>query len=178
MANNFMKQARNRELQTTNSAARINEALALIRLGQVRHVAQPPAPLRRGGEIVDLPRICAVHDKPYAARYVSGADGRFHYAQTIKVTEALYLEQYADNRGQVWTLQDRELGEEFCPWCGGHGRGSVCCGTCGKEICYGKSVGRYFRCRDSCGGEGTMVPQGRTHTGVKPGPLTKNGFST
>src|ERR1035438_4122371 len=35
--------------------------------------------------VVDLPRICAVHDKPYAARYVAGADGRFHYSQTIRV---------------------------------------------------------------------------------------------
>lgn len=137
----------------------------------------PPALPRRGGEVVDLPRICALHDKPYAARYIAGDDGRFRYAQTIKVTDALYLEQYADRVGEVRLLQGSELAEEFCPWCGGHGRGSVCCGTCGKEICYGKSVGRYFRCRDSCGGQGTMVPQARMHAGVTPGTPPRGGYS-
>ncbi len=136
----------------------------------------PPALLPRGGEVVDLARICAVHDKPYAARYVAGTDGRFHYAQTIRVTEALYLEQYADSV-EVRLLQGSELAEEFCPWCGGHGRGSVRCGSCLKEICYGKSVGRYFRCRDSCGGHGTMVPEARTHQGVTPGAPHRGGYS-
>jgi hypothetical protein len=69
----------------------------------------------QAGEVLDLPRICAVHDKPYAARYIADADGRFRYAQTIRVTEALYLEQYADSVGQTRQLQGTELAEEFCP---------------------------------------------------------------
>ena len=155
---------------------------ALANLHQTEQVERwargSPRALSPGaGEVVDLPRICAVHDKPYAARYIADADGRFRYAQTIRVTEALYLEQYADAGGDVRLLHSHELGEEFCPWCGGHGRGSVRCGTCGKEICHGKVVGRYFRCRESCGGEGTMSPQARTHTGVTPGPPHKGGYS-
>lgn len=120
-----------------------------------------------GGEVVDLPRICAVHDKPYAARYITGADGRFHYSQTIRVTEALFLEQYADSPSHAG-LHSSELAEEYCPWCGGHGFGSVRCGTCGKEICYGKTTGRYFRCRDSCPGQGTIVTLSRMNEGLTP----------
>lgn len=125
------------------------------------------APLRAGGQVVDLPRICAVHNKPSAARYISGEDGRFHYSQSIRVTEALYLEQYADSLNHT-SLHSSELAEEFCPWCGGHGFGSVRCGRCGKEICYGKTTGRYFRCRDFCGGQGTMVTQSRMNEGITP----------
>jgi hypothetical protein len=154
---------------------------ALAELRRTRQVERrgspaPPALSPRDGDVVDLPRVCAVHDKPYAARYVAGADGQFHYAQTIKVTEALYLEQYADSLPQR-QLYGAELAEEFCPWCGGHGRGSVRCGSCGKEICYGKTAGRYFRCRDSCGGQGTMVAQARTHAGITPGPPHRGGYT-
>jgi hypothetical protein len=118
-----------------------------------------------GGEVVDLPRICAVHDKPYAARYITGADGRFHYSQTIRVTEGLYLDQYADSETRLYNV---DTADECCPWCGGHGFGSVHCGTCDREICYGKTNGRYFRCRDSCGGQGTMNIHDRPQAGITP----------
>jgi hypothetical protein len=140
-----------------------------------RHPSKPSA--LRPGDIIDLARICAVHDKPYAARYIADSAGRFSHSQTIRVTEALYLEQYADG-GDTLALQSDDLAEEFCPWCGGHGRGSIRCATCRREICFGRTTGRYFRCRASCGGQGTMVSQARTHAGVRPGSSPKNGFST
>src|ERR1700679_3592275 len=52
------------------------------------------------GGVVDLPRVCAVHDKPYVARYVMGADGRFRHGQTIKVTRALWRVQYEGNQNR------------------------------------------------------------------------------
>jgi len=139
-------------------------------------LALSPAPSPRGGEVVDLPRICAVHDRPYAARYVAGTDGRFRHAQTIGVTEALYLGQYADGLNPTRFLNSGDLGDETCPWCGASGFGSVRCGTCNREICFGKTVGRYFRCRDSCGGQGTMVSEFRAHEGVTPGS-TRGGYA-
>lgn len=142
-----------------------------------RRPATPTALGPHAGEVRDVVRICAIHDKPWAARYVAGADGRFLYSQSIKITQALYLEQYADSNGDVRLLHSHELAEEFCAWCGGHGHGSVRCGTCGQEVCHGKVVGRYFRCRDSCGGQGTMSPQARTHAGVTPGPPHRGGYS-
>jgi len=162
------------------AARKIETALARLRTGGPRELRRPdvyetrpiertrahtPAPA--AVEIVDLLRICAVHDKPYTARYIAGSDGRFHYSQTVRVTEALYLEQYADSLSKAG-LDDCHLAEEFCPWCGGHGLGSVLCGTCHREICYGKTTGRYFRCRDSCGAQGALVTQSRWHEGVTP----------
>ena len=129
------------------------------------------------GEVRDAIRRCSINKKLWAARYIAGADGRFYYSQSIKITEALYLEQYADSNSNVQPLQSHELAEEFCAWCGGHGHGSVRCGRCGQEICYGKVVGRYFRCHEDCGGQGTMVPEARTQASVKPGPAHKSGYS-
>lgn len=125
------------------------------------------APSEAGGQVVDLPRICAVHDKLYAARYIRGADGRFRHAQSIKVTDALYLGQYADNPHRT-LVPAGDLADETCPWCGASGFSSVRCGSCGKEICYGKTTGRFFRCRASCPGQGNMVSKDRGHEGVTP----------
>jgi hypothetical protein len=157
---------------------KMDTALARLQAGEVKTrggAATPALPSRSCGVVVDLARICAVHGKPYASRYIAGPDGRFQYSQGIRVTESLYLEQYADCLS-VARLNSSDLAEECCPWCGGHGFGAVRCGSCRKEICYGKVTGRYFRCRDSCGGGGTMKPQDRMHEGVTPCPPHKGGY--
>jgi hypothetical protein len=173
----------------SNDSRKVDRALAKLRqsgaLQDVRRadrletrrgqVLNTNAPSPAKFEITDLPRICAVHDKPYAARYIAGPDGRFRYSQTFKVTEDLYLSQYADSINQT-RMSGEDLAEESCPWCGGHGFGAVRCGSCGNEICYGKTTGRYFRCRDSCGGQGQMVPQSRKLLGAKPKSSLRGGF--
>jgi hypothetical protein len=126
-------------------------------------------------EIVDLPRICAVHDKPFAARYVTGDDGRYRHAQTIRVTEALYLTQYAD-AAQRTLVPTEAIADETCPWCGASGFGAVLCRKCRAEVCYGKTAGRFFRCRDSCGHKGSMSSEDRTHKGIVPG-IVRRGWS-
>lgn len=130
--------------------------------------AAHPDPVFMVGEVVDLPRMCAVHDRPWVARYIAGKDGRFRHAQTIKVTEAMYESQYAESEYQQLAVCSSDLAEECCPWCGGHGVGSVRCAECGEEVCYGRTAGRYFRCRSSCGGEGDMVPEKRMQGGLTP----------
>lgn len=157
---------------------------ALVRLGNDRAPQKPGRPAeietRRtqralDGEVIDVLRTCAVHDKVYVARYVSDASGRFQYSQTIKVTEALFLGQYADS--QV-LFNSFDAAEECCPWCGSSGFGSVRCGKCGKEICFGKTTARYFRCRSSCGSQGTLGPPvRRQEAGVTPS-LRRGSYST
>ena len=128
-------------------------------------------------EIVDLPRMCAVHDRPYAARYVRASNGRYRYAQSVKVTEAVFLSQYADSLNDVCNVPSNDIGEETCAWCAASGSGSVLCGSCKKEVCYGKTTGRFFRCRVSCGGEGNMVSGHRRYNGVSPRLLEGSGFT-
>lgn len=157
---------------------------ALARLGNERarqtHVRPAERETRRvqkalGGEVIDVLRTCAVHDKVYVARYVSDASGRFQYSQTIKVTEALFLGQYADSEVRFNSF---DAAEECCPWCGSSGIGSIRCGQCRKEICYGKTTARYFRCRSSCGGQGPLGPPvHRQEAGVAPS-LCRGGYST
>lgn len=147
----------------------LNEALALLK-------PAPPARTQAAGEIVDLPRLCGVHEgRAYAARYVRGSDGRFHHAQTIKVTEALFLGQYADS-AQKAVVPGEDITDETCPWCGASGFGSIHCGTCGHEVCYGRTAGRFFRCRLSCGGKGNMTTDNRAHVGVAPHETRGGGY--
>lgn len=131
------------------------------------HNVLTASPAPASCEVVDLPRVCAVHDMPYAARYVRSKHGSFRHAQTIKVTESLYLGQYADNRNTS-VVPCEDLAEETCPWCGACGRGAVLCGVCRKEVCYGRTTGNFFRCRESCKGSGNMVPQARRNEGLVP----------
>ena len=116
---------------------------------------------------VDLPRMCAVHGKPYAARYIFGKDGRFRLGSMIAVSEALYMRQYAGN-GNAATVPGVELGDETCPLCGASGFGSVLCHVCKAEVCYGRTSANYFRCCPGCKGEGVMKPQARVQHGVTP----------
>jgi hypothetical protein len=125
------------------------------------------------GDVIDLPRICAVHDKPYAARYVRGNDGVFRHAQTIRVTETLG-EQYT---GNGIGLSSKYWQEESCPWCGAHGSGSIQCGRCRYEICHGKTQGKFFRCRNSCGSSGNIVSEDRTQEGFKPSLRGPGGYA-
>jgi hypothetical protein len=120
------------------------------------------------GGVVDLPRVCAVHDKPYVARYVMGTDGRFRHAQTIKVTRALWRGQYEGNENRC-RVPNADLDDECCAWCGAHGPGPVFCPTCNAEICYGLTAERYFRCRKSCKNEGRLGrPTATIQEGLRP----------
>lgn len=127
-------------------------------------ISSPPS----SSDVIDLPRICAVHDMPYIARYVRGADDWLHHAQTIQVTRHLYRTQYEAAEGVIVDAAD--LDEEACAWCGARGFGSLSCGKCKAEICYGRvTIEGFVRCRDSCGlarwmGKAVVRP----HEGVRP----------
>ncbi len=149
----------------------MGEALAL--LGTVLAPRRISSRAGYDGEIADVPRICSVHKKPYAARYIRGSDGRFRHAQTIRVTEALYLGQYADNAHRA-VVTGEDIADETCPWCGASGFGSVRCGECDTEVCYGRTTGRLFRC--CCGHQGSMVSSSRAHEGVSPRD-TRGGYA-
>jgi hypothetical protein len=119
------------------------------------------------GEVIELLRVCAVHDRPYLARYIKGADGRFHYAQSVKLSHQSYRDQYEDNPDGVEVHTSQLTGYESCAWCRADGEQlgqkiGVRCGGCGSVVCFGRTVsaGRYFYCRSSCGSEGQLPRQG------------------
>jgi hypothetical protein len=159
----------------------ISEALALLTSAPVSPArgnrAGLPVSALQPGDVVDLARVCAVHDKPYAARYVMGADGRYRRGPMIEVTEALFLRQYAANGvRRVVRPQQILFAEETCIWCGACGVGSVLCGGCWHEVCYGRMAGRFFRCRSSCGWQGNMIWRARNAEGVTPGETRGGGY--
>ena len=66
------------------------------------------------GEVIDLLRICAVHDKPYVARYILGADGVYRFSQTIQITKRSHRDQYEGN-AQSHLVDSRNFaGDEAC----------------------------------------------------------------
>ena len=152
---------------SSRNAQKIDTALARIRGGQEIVPARSPsgglAPSRQS-IVTDLPRVCAIHGKPWSARYVMGGNGRWKYAQSIAVTEFLYRSQYAGNERQ--TVPGDDIGDERCAWCGASGHGSVLCTGCGHEVCYGGTVWNEFRC--CCGHAGRITLENRDHTGVVP----------
>jgi len=152
--------------KASTSLERCREARAAA-MAALERPPVPALPVRLSpGLVVDLPRKCALHGGPYAARYVF--DGRrFRLGSMIAVTEALYLRQYAGNGCRV-AVPSSDMGEETCPLCGASGLGAVLCHVCGLEVCYGRTAGRYFRCHPSCGGQGVMEPKARNEHGVSP----------
>ncbi len=160
----------------SEASRKVDEALARIRRCDV--VQKVVAPERtRAGDVVDLPRICAVHDKPYVARYIAGRDGRFHHAQTFRVTQDLWEGQYQGNEN-VRPFPSGDLGDEGCPWCGAHSMGwtgPVNCTRCGAKVCFGRTAKNYFRCRPSCNEEGYLKACNVRQSGVVPVQRTGSG---
>ena len=116
---------------------------------------------------IDLPRVCAVHDRFYVARYFRDPNGSIRFGQTLRVTESLSDQYQAGMAGA--TIPGSACREESCPWCGAHGFGAVKCGGCGAEVCYGRTdAKRHFHCRPSCGSDGTLVKKRRELKGIQP----------
>jgi hypothetical protein len=177
MAGELVKWLGNRLVRPSPSSAvqRCREAReAALSVLRPEPLTRPPASVRPAAPLrlypglpVDLPRMCALDGKPYAARYIFGNDGRFRLGSMIAPTEAIYLRRYAGNQNAV-IVPTADLGEEICPLCGAFraGHSAVLCGACKNEVCYGRTSGGYFRC--FCGGEGVIKPVARIHTGVMP----------
>jgi hypothetical protein len=173
MGGDLVKSGDQSLVRVSPSRRAMTEALTRLRQngGLERHNAQPLVsyePSRASGEIIDLPRVCSVHDRPYVARYLRDSNGLFRYAQTIRMTERL-CEQYAAHVNERFTLPSGDLHEETCPWCGASGFGSVLCGRCHVEVCYGRTDARkHFHCRESCGAEGVLAFRERVMRGLLP----------
>jgi hypothetical protein len=172
----------NRRLVPADNSRRVmNEALERLRRADGVVLPKPktelvvqqqnPAPLlpRVNGEVIDLPRLCAVHDRYYVARYIRDSKGQITFAQTIRMVDSL-RDQYEGPRNGIKTLLTSQLHDEYCPWCGAHGYGAVKCGKCHAEVCFGRSDTKgNFRCTDRCGGHGKMVEQDWIQKGLVPG---------
>ena len=148
----------------------MNRALGRSRESNAMEASVPRASyaLQTSGELIDLPRICSVHDRPYVARYIRNESGRFRLAQTFRVTEWI-CEQYVATADDRRMMSGRDCQDESCPWCGAHGLGSIHCHDCDAEVCYGRTDARnYFHCRRSCGCEGWLQAEPRAMNGLQP----------
>jgi hypothetical protein len=130
------------------------------------------APLR-----LDLLRVCAYHNKPWAAIYTQDKYGRYQYTDSIQIRKRLYVSQYASGQAETYIMNPYEIGEEECAWCGIYGTCPHCSSQsdptkgCGMFFCRGRSSGKYLRCREACGLEGWEQPSHVTVVGIVPRSL-------
>ena len=115
---------------------------------------------------VDLLRVCAQHENPYAAVYLlDSGNGGYHYSTSVAISKTLYRTQYAPAVAETVIWDNKWIDEETCALCGVSGR-PVQCGVCRQISCRGRSTGQYFRC--SCKAEGWIEERAFEHIGVIP----------
>jgi len=132
-----------------------------------------PARAGEPGETYELPRVCAMFDKPYVARYTRGAGGLFRLAETVKL-EAGGNAGKKSAAPKAVTLQQTEISRdsphERCAWCGVKSY-LVHCSKCRAWVCAGRVSkrpdGRYFLCRASCGAKGLLSDTDDGYNGSK-----------
>lgn len=140
--------------------------LAKARASEVAASGAKPAPLATGAsDVIEVPRVCAMFDKPWVARYVRGARGLFRLMDTVKSdggSTAGAGKGNAAARDVTLTGSEtsRDSEPERCPWCGVKGT-LVLCESCDAWVCRSqvseRQGGDYFRCRASCGNAGILT---------------------
>jgi hypothetical protein len=116
--------------------------------------------------VLASPRVCCVVNKPAAAYYLNGMDGRYHYARSGQVTGAVRRALFSFTV-VAYQLRNDEVGEETCPWCGVSGNVPIFCTNCRTFTCWGTVVeNRTHFC--SCGNIGQIFRSNQKHFGVVP----------
>lgn len=146
--------------------------LALARSAHVARIA--------AAETVDVPRVCAVHDKPYIATFQRGPNG-WRLLKTTRTKSAVRAGNTAPVTIYLSKI-DPASPLEVCAWCGTPGstfqgkRLSAINCECGDFICLGRKQGSFFQCRDSCNASGEIggnwiSSQGTTRKEANPRPV-------
>jgi hypothetical protein len=115
--------------------------------------ARSKLPGNKFGEVIEMPRVCSVFDKPYIARYKRRADGSL---MLLDVQPVQTVATSGKESAAKITVAHKEIdgSNERCPWCSAKGLGF--CESCASWTCSGgltKQQGGddFFRCRASCG---------------------------
>ena len=176
MSNELQKRQGNLPARLENKIQRWreNHALPVATQGMREHLVPPsrsatqPAGRFIRGEVIWLPRLCALHGKGWVASYIGGADGQLAFMETIRMPERLWRQNEGNTAGRAVEIGDRS--KEECPWCGAtyrHWGGPVKCNGCGARACFGRTTDDdYFRCY--CGKEGKLRPTHSPEFGFAP----------
>jgi hypothetical protein len=176
------------DLVRWKSPANRRKIEAAVALARQRGAGPAPAPA--AGQVVDVERVCAVHDKPFIASYVRGADGPLRFTKSFKVKAEAGGNGSASGTS-LQSIPPREFSHEgpgeICAWCGagpgflsGRRFSAVACSQCGGAVCVGRTEDRFFRCRASCGGAGwlgdeAVESKGSTRKEANPRPTGPSG---
>lgn len=124
--------------------------------------------------VVDVVHLCAVHGKPYIARYARNDDtGFFSYVTSIR-PPAPNSNQLPGPSIPAREIQlDRRSLPQTCAWCGSGARrwktstiSEIHCGRCEFWVCTGRFTDGRFRCSDRCGNSGELSGESTPLSGV------------
>ncbi len=119
-----------------------------------------------------IPHRCAVTGHPFTVTYQRRApDGLYEIERIDKVSGTIRRQAGRPAaKMEAFSAGEFDCTGRRCPWCG-NASGIVQCGRCGQAVCEGRTERRhrrrYFRCHESCGGEGETAPYGHMHGGVE-----------
>ena len=102
---------------------------------------------------VAMPRVCATHNRHYAAIYMALPNGRYRFKECVPVVTT-GVGQGPMQSVELSQIEGQSLNTEKCLWCG---NGAVArCGQCNQFVCCGRVMGQVFKCCDACGCEAVM----------------------
>jgi len=126
--------------------------------------------LQRSGELLWLPRVCAVTGEGWVHSYIYDGRGGFRPGEGVCMPKnrwRLYSQGVNLHAVDVGDMSDEE-----CPYCGATCRGwngPIHCTQCNALVCFGRTTAdRYFHCRASCGAEGQLKADERQEFGFVP----------
>jgi hypothetical protein len=102
MDSNELRRLLKRDVPSDNKLiARLNKPVdpaVNVKAHRIRNWLWFPVKRTDTNDVLDLIRVCAVHDRPFAARYILNVDGIYRHQGTIRVTEKLYRLQIRATR--------------------------------------------------------------------------------
>jgi hypothetical protein len=122
------------------------------------------------GEVLWLPRLCALTEEGWVQTYISDGRGVFKPGGSIRMPEQRWRQFRQSATLQAVSVGD--MSQEECAWCGATCRGwngPVFCTQCHALLCFGRTtITNYFYCRPSCGNEGQLQGRRRDEFGFMP----------
>ncbi|WP_263351372.1 hypothetical protein [Acidicapsa acidisoli] len=113
---------------------------------------------------ITAPRVCAVHNRRYAAIYLALPNGRYRFKECVPAGKAGVGEAKMQTV-ELSQIDNEWVNPEKCLWCGN--AVIARCGKCTEFVCCGRVTGNVFKCCDACGCEGAFSGTYSSFTGSK-----------
>jgi hypothetical protein len=125
-----------------------------------------PAEVQQRPSVVAMLRTCSLFGKPWQQPYMSMPNGHYAPGHPGQLSKAIVDEMFRHPDMHTYRMDESDIKEEKCPWCGSCGWGRLFCAICGP-VCWGGVIDNsYLRCH--CGSTGKLRTSTKEYVGVIP----------